>query len=84
MDGKHVVFGTVLENMELVRTIERLGSNSGAPKAYVLLLSVEFVVVLSLLTVVNLLWTKHEMIFCFVYYLSKRKQGHMHGKDDSN
>ena len=55
MDGKNVVFGTVLENMELVRTIERLGSNSGAPKAYVLLLSVEFVVVLSLLTVVNLI-----------------------------
>ena len=40
LDGKHVVFGTVLENMELVRTIERLGSNSGAPKAYVLLLPV--------------------------------------------
>ena len=78
MDGKHVVFGTVLENMELVRTIERFGSNSGAPKAYVLLLSVEFVVVLSLLTVVNLLWTKHEMmnILLCLLFIKKKTRAH--------
>jgi len=32
LDGAHVVFGEVVEGMELVRTIEALGSDSGAPK----------------------------------------------------
>jgi peptidylprolyl isomerase len=29
LDGKHVVFGRVTDNMELVRKIESLGSSSG-------------------------------------------------------
>ncbi|CED82924.1 peptidyl-prolyl cis-trans isomerase [Phaffia rhodozyma] len=35
LDGKHVVFGEVIEGMELVRQIETLGSSSGKPKAKV-------------------------------------------------
>jgi len=31
LDGKHVVFGKITKNMELVHQIERLGTQSGAP-----------------------------------------------------
>lgn len=33
LDGAHVVFGRVIQNMELVKSIESLGSNSGQPRA---------------------------------------------------
>ncbi|CAO3568103.1 unnamed protein product [Mortierella alpina] len=35
LDGKHTVFGSVTEGMDLVKTIEGLGSSSGTPKAKV-------------------------------------------------
>ncbi|MFI4874608.1 MAG: peptidylprolyl isomerase [Blastopirellula sp. JB062] len=35
LDGKHVVFGRVLEGMDVVKAVEALGSRSGAPKAKV-------------------------------------------------
>lgn len=35
LNGKHVVFGKVLKGMELVKKIESLGSESGAPSAEV-------------------------------------------------
>ena len=33
LDGKHVVFGEVVEGLDLVQKIEALGSSSGTPKA---------------------------------------------------
>ncbi|MFI0900672.1 peptidylprolyl isomerase [Streptomyces sp. NPDC020983] len=37
LDGKHVVFGEVVEGQELVKTIEGKGSRSGAPSAKVVI-----------------------------------------------
>ena len=35
LDGRHVVFGKVLEGVDLVKKIESQGSNSGSPKSKV-------------------------------------------------
>ncbi|KAJ8905754.1 hypothetical protein NDN08_002259 [Rhodosorus marinus] len=35
LDGKHVVFGKVVQGMDVVRNIEKLGSQSGKPNAKV-------------------------------------------------
>ena len=35
LDGRHVVYGRVLEGMELVKKVEALGSQSGKPSAEV-------------------------------------------------
>ena len=37
LDGKHVVFGSVVEGMDVVRMIEGVGSDSGATKAPVMI-----------------------------------------------
>ena len=37
LDGRHVVFATVLEGFEVVKLIEMAGSNSGTPKRHVVI-----------------------------------------------
>ena len=37
LDGKHVVFGSVVEGMEVVKAIERVGSQSGQCRARVII-----------------------------------------------
>ena len=37
LDGKHVVFGEVIEGSELVKQIETKGSRSGSPSAKVVI-----------------------------------------------
>eukprot|EP00461_Guttulinopsis_vulgaris_P009500 UN09568 len=32
LDGRHVVFGKVIEGMDVVKAVEKLGSRSGTPK----------------------------------------------------
>ena len=38
LDGRHVVFGEVIEGMDVVRKIESVGSRSGQPSAKVLII----------------------------------------------
>uniref|UniRef100_A0A8C2KSI7 Peptidyl-prolyl cis-trans isomerase n=1 Tax=Cyprinus carpio TaxID=7962 RepID=A0A8C2KSI7_CYPCA len=33
LDGKHVVFGQVVEGLDIIKTVEKYGSNSGKPSA---------------------------------------------------
>merc|ERR1712038_1932626 len=37
LDGKHVVFGNVVEGMDVVKGVEAVGSNSGTPSAKVII-----------------------------------------------
>ena len=37
MDGKHVVFGEVVDGMHVVKKIEAVGSESGLPRAKVVI-----------------------------------------------
>ena len=37
LDGKHVVFGKVVEGMDIVKKIESIGSQSGATKKKILI-----------------------------------------------
>ena len=37
LDGRHVVFGKVLEGEKIVKNVESQGSNAGTPKAKVLI-----------------------------------------------
>ena len=36
LDGKHVVFGSVVEGMDVVKAVERVGTQSGTTKQKVL------------------------------------------------
>lgn len=35
LDGRHTVFGTVLEGMSVVEAVEKIGSSSGKPSVAV-------------------------------------------------
>jgi len=39
LDGRHVVFGEVVEGMDVVKAIEAVGTESGAPKERVMITS---------------------------------------------